>query len=93
MLNPKIHITISGAVGSGRSLIARQILDLFWDTPFEGLVPVIEEGDHYFAGRQPHDDTKLLKFTEGSLLEAVGDNPILLISVRPNGQQNQNPQP
>jgi len=36
---------------------------------------------------------KLDYITEGSLLEAVGDNPILLISVRPNGQQNQNPQP
>lgn len=84
MLNPKIHITIQGEVGSGRSLIARKIHNLLFREEFEKLVPVIQDGENYIVGYRT--------YSEEALLNEVGDNPILLISVRPNGQQNQNPQ-
>ena len=83
MLNPKIHITIQGEVGSGRSTIARRILEDFAADPFEDLYPVIHSEGHYFTTQG--------QVTESFIKDDANGQPILLISVRLDGQQNQNP--
>lgn len=73
MLNPKIHITIQGEVGSGKSLLARRLLEDLTDSPFENTYPVI-----YTEG-QYHIEHGTL--TEAYVKQAAGRQHIILITI------------
>jgi len=74
MIPHKLHIEISGAVGSGRSLLARRILKDLEDPPFENCYPVLYTEGQYFLSNGSIA-------TPDYILNDACNDPILLITI------------